>query len=75
MLPAFYFDGEAYTDIALDGCTLSISYKGWVCRYTSSAPIFDMGKIGASRLGHYKQFATAADSSLRIKIEIFKSDL
>ncbi len=73
MLPAFYFDGEAYTDIIHDGCVLNVSYKDWVCRYTSSAPITGTEKLGANRNGHYKQFITSDNESINIHIEIFKS--
>jgi hypothetical protein len=70
MLPAFYFDGEEYTDIALNGCRLLISYKGYTCIYTSSAPINDMNRLCANRNGNYKSFYTSAKKRLSIKIEI-----
>ncbi|MBQ8743422.1 MAG: hypothetical protein IJZ03_08665 [Clostridia bacterium] len=70
MLPAFYFDGEEYTDIKLHGSTLSVSYKGYTCIYTSSAPIKDMDRICANRNGNYKSFYTSAKKSVSLKIEI-----
>lgn len=73
MLPAFYFDGETYTDISLDGGVLSVSYKGWVCRYTSDSEITDAKKLGVNRNGCYKQFITSGSDSLTVKIEIFKN--
>lgn len=75
MLPAFYFDGEAHTDISLNGNVLCVSYKGWVCRYTASAPIKDTGRIGANRNGHYKQFITEGEDSISIKVDIFEGSV
>lgn len=71
-LPAFNFDGENYTDITLGEGSLTIRYKGWLCRYTSSAPIQDSGRIAANRNGYYKEFITSANNSLQISIEIVK---
>lgn len=71
-LPAFLFDGEKYTDISEGERSLTIRYNGWMCRYTSSAPIEDSGRIAANRNGHYKEFITTNEGSLRISIEILR---
>lgn len=73
MLPAFYFDGEEYTEITLDKNTLTVGLGGFVCRYTANAEIFDLERLGSSRNGHYKAYAASCENRLEIKVEIIKS--
>ena len=70
MLPAFYFDGQAYTDITFDKKHLSVIYDGWECRYTTNGKLTYSGKLAANRNGHYKVFWAAARDSLWVKIKI-----
>ena len=72
MLPAFYFDGEEYTDITLNENCLTVSYNGWSCRYTTDGMISSLNKITGNRNGYYKIFLTDKEKSIRIKIEILK---
>ncbi len=72
MLPAFHFDGEVYPEISFDEHCLSVSYQGWICRYTTDGRIFDTGKLAANRNGHYRVFIATSQNKLGIKIEILK---
>lgn len=71
-LPAFYFDGEVYTEIAVSESSLTVSYEGWQCRYTTDGKITDLEKTAKNRNGYYKAFLASAKSRLYIKIEIIK---
>ena len=73
MLPAFAYDGEKNTEIKLSQNVLTISYEGYMCRYTASGKIFDLRRIGAGRNGHYKAYAVSGDGCLRVNIEILKN--
>ncbi|MBE6542248.1 MAG: hypothetical protein E7672_07365 [Ruminococcaceae bacterium] len=74
MLPAFDFDGEKHTEITLDDNTLSISYEGWVCRYTTDGKITATDEIAANCNGHYKKFIAHSKESLNVKITISKAE-
>ena len=71
-LPVFSFDGEASPEISAAENTLSVSYNGWACKYTADGKIFDSGKIGANRNGHYRLFVAEGKDILNVKIEIVK---
>lgn len=73
MLPAFFYDGERYTEIKLSENVLTVAYEGYICRYTASCKIFDLGRTGAGRNGHYKAYAVSGNDRLEIKIEIIKT--
>ena len=72
-LPAFYFDGERYVDISCDDSSLTVSYEGWLCRYTTDGTVIDLGRIAANRNGHYRAFLASGTDKLKIKIEILKA--
>jgi len=72
MLPAFFFDGEAYSDIKLDKNALSIAYNGYICRYITDGSICGTGAVCANRNGHYKAYFASGNKKLSVKIEIFK---
>lgn len=73
MLPAFSFDGESSTDISFDDSSLSITYEGYACRYTTDGEIWDIGRLGANRNGHYRAFCARSTDSLHINVEIAKN--
>ena len=73
MLPAFCFDGENETQISLNENVLEIAYGGWICRYTASGVIRDLGKTAGNRNGLYRLFCAEAESDLDLKIEIERS--
>ncbi len=70
MLPAFSFDGETEGEIRADAHTLSVSYGGWICRYTTDGEITDLCKAAANRNGHYRAFASVSEKELHVQIEI-----
>ena len=69
-LPAFEFDGEHTTEIACDGKSLSVSYHGWTCTYTTDGEIVDRGKICCNRNGRYRTFEACGKESLFVKVVI-----
>ena len=71
-LPAFSFDGEASPTIVATENTLTVSYLGWVCRYTTDGTILALGKTAANRNGHYQAFLATGNDTLHIKITITK---
>ncbi len=73
LLPAFSFDGEVSTEIHVDGQHLTVSYNGWICRYTVDGVILDTGKLAANRNGHYRAFLATARDALHVSIEITKA--
>ena len=72
MLPAFSFDGRIEPEITAEECSLTISYEGWICRYTTNGKIIDSGKTTANRNGCYRVFYTTGEDTLAINIEIVK---
>ena len=69
-LPAFEFDGEQATEIACDGKSLSVSYHGWTCTYTTDGEIVDCGKICCNRNGRYRTFEARGKERLSVKVVI-----
>ena len=81
LLPAFAFDGEVRPDIAYAADALTVSYRGWRCRYTlenadgstaKGAVIADTGALAANRNGHYRVFATEGENELTVRIVLEK---
>lgn len=70
LIPAFFFDGETYTDIHTEKGSLTVSYEGWQCRYTTDGQIRDLEKLGGNRNGHYKAFCAAGENTFRVWVEI-----
>jgi hypothetical protein len=69
-LPAFCFDGEISPKITVGEHSLTVSYDGWTCKYTTSGTIIDLNKIAANRNGHYRTFIAKAENTLDVKVEI-----
>ena len=69
-LPAFEFDGETATDVSCDGKALSISYRGWVCRYETDGAIADAGAVCCNRNGRYRVFEARGAKSLEVRVSI-----
>jgi hypothetical protein len=68
--PAFSFDGEANIGVSVNENTLSVSYDGSTCLYTTDGKIVDFEKTVGNRNGHYRVFLATAEGSLNFKIEI-----
>ncbi len=73
ILPAFAFDGEACPTITAEGKTLTVSYGGWLCCYTTDGALIDLNKTAANRNGHYKAFLAKGQNTLHINITITKA--
>ena len=71
-LPAFAFDGENSPKIASAENSLSITYEGWTCRYTTNGTVMDGERLCANRNGHYRLFLAKGENALRIHVEITK---
>ena len=74
-LPAFEFDGENATEVVCDGRTLKVSYRGWVCTYSTDGKIVDTGKICCNRNGRYRAFEARGENRLTVRIDIRSSAL
>ena len=72
ILPAFYYDGESYSEIVLGGNTLCVLYDGWMCRYVSDGVISDTGILTANRNGYYKVYNVLGMNKINIKVEIIR---
>lgn len=72
-LPAFCFDGEEYPVITVESHTLTVAYRGCLCRYTASTPIFDTGKNAANRNGLYRVFCAEAENTMTVHIHILQA--
>lgn len=72
MLPAFCFDGETSPVIAAEAQSLTVSYRGWVCRYETDGEIVDLGYKAANRHGHYRAFAAAGEDEIAVTVRILK---
>ena len=71
-LPALAFDGEIHTEIFVDEHSLTVSYDGWICKYTTNGIIRDLHRLAANRNGHYHTYLAVNQSVLIVKIEILK---
>ncbi len=72
MLPAFAFDGENERVTSLENNVLRIEYDGYVCRYTASGTIKELGKTARNRNGFYRLYYAEGVDNLTVKIEIIK---
>ena len=70
-LPAFEFDGKESTRISHDANSLSVYYRGWVCRYRTDGRIEHTGTVVHNRNGRYAAFKATGLSKLKVWIEIF----
>ncbi len=69
-IPAFEFDGEAATKMVNGGTSLTVSYRGWKCIYTTSGEIVDSGQSCCNRNGRYRRFEARGVKRLSLHIEI-----
>ena len=71
-IPAFCFDGEVSPEICVGEHILTVTYNGWICRYTTDGNISDLNRIAANRNGHYRAYVATGKNILNLKIEIEK---
>lgn len=72
LLPAFWFDGESHTEITREDHCLTVSYRGWTCRYTTDGIVCELEGLSANRNGHYRRFTAKGTDVLKLKIEILE---
>ncbi|MBQ8310311.1 MAG: hypothetical protein IJX80_04770 [Clostridia bacterium] len=73
VLPAFCFDGECSAQVTAEKHALTVSYAGWICRYTTDGTVLDTGKVAANRNGHYRAYLATGAGTLHVYIEIVKA--
>ena len=71
-IPAFAFDGIEKTHIIMTDKVLTVEYKGYVCRYTTTGQFVDLGEEICNRNGKYRRFRAEGESLVWVKIEIEK---
>jgi hypothetical protein len=69
-LPAFDFDGKDRTRISHDVSSLSVAYRGWVCRCRTDGRIADLGMTVHNRNGRYAAFRATGEKKLTVWITI-----
>lgn len=69
-LPAFDFDGKEKTVIAAAGKSLTIAYRGWICRYETDGRIADTGRSACNRNGRYRRFEAQGEKKLTVRATI-----
>jgi hypothetical protein len=72
IFPVFYYDGEHYSEIILEGSTICILYEGWMCRYSVGGIISDTNLLSANRNGYYKVYNALGNREIKVKVEIIK---
>ena len=71
-IPAFEFDGRESTRVSHDDTTLSVYYRGWVCRYRTDGCITPLGMTVHNRNGRYAAFRATGRDKLKVRISIEK---
>ena len=71
-IPAFAFDGAEETKINITEQVLTVEYKGYVCRYTTTGKFVDLGEDICNRNGKYHRFRAEDEYLVYVKIEIEK---
>ncbi|MBQ4112474.1 MAG: hypothetical protein IJD38_06735 [Clostridia bacterium] len=69
-IPVLGFDGEHHTAVTVEGSVLTAAYEGWLCRYTVSGGITEIGTTAANRNGHYRVFVASGTETLEIRVEL-----
>ena len=72
--PVFLFDGKTETDIKVENNSVSVFYKGWVCKYETDGNISDTGRVYGNRNGHYKRFEAKASNVMKMTVTIERAD-
>ena len=71
-IPAFEFDGRDSTCISHDDASLTVSYRGWVCRYRTDGRISPADVVVHNRNGRYRAFRATGAKKLKVWISIEK---
>ena len=68
--PAFFFDGESFSDVTCRDNFVEIIYKGFRCRYTASDKVIDLNQMFTNRNGKYKAFSVAGKNMVSLRVEL-----
>ncbi|MBQ8407590.1 MAG: hypothetical protein IJY39_01860 [Clostridia bacterium] len=71
-IPAFAFDGIEKTHIKMTDKVLTVEYKGYRCKYTTTSKFVDLGEEVCNRNGKYRRFRAEGEYLVWVKIEIEK---
>ena len=71
-LPALAFDGREEARVEVEAKALTVTYRGWVCRYTASGAIVDTGRVACNRNGRYRRFEARGRGEVKVKVEIVR---
>ena len=71
-IPAFAFDGIEKTHIIMTDKVLTVEYKGYRCKYTTTSKFVDLGEEVCNRNGKYRRFRAEGEYLVYVKIEIEK---
>ena len=71
-IPAFAFDGLEKTHIKMTDRVLTVEYKGYVCRYTTSGQFVDLGEEVCNRNGKYRRFRAVGEGEVSVTVTIEK---
>lgn len=70
-VPLFAFDGERQSETARNGRTLSVTFGGWTCVYTTDGDWFDTGLDYVNRNGRSRRWeARATGDPLEVCVKI-----
>lgn len=69
-LPVFDFDGETKTVVSASAQGVSVSFRGWTCRYGTEGTIVDTGTIYGNRNGRYRRYEARGKDRLTVRIRI-----
>lgn len=71
-IPAFAFDGVDCTKINMNEKVITVEYNGYVCRYTTTGRIVDLGEDICNRNGKYHRYRAEGEYLVSVKIAIEK---
>ena len=69
-IPVFLSDGEREASVAADKKSISVTFDGWTCRYSTSGEFVDTGLVYANRNGHYRRFEARGENRLQVSISL-----
>ena len=69
-LPALAFDGRESSVIKAGEKTLTIAYRGWICRYETDGRIVDTGRSACNRNGRYRRFEARGERKLTVRVVV-----
>lgn len=71
-IPVFAFDGIEKTHIKMTDKVITVEYKGYRCKYTTTSKFVDLDEEVCNRNGKYRRFRAEEDYFVLVRIEIEK---